>query len=75
MWVMTFSQGYNCGPNNNDYGAMGYVNGNLVATNVENNVNYYHSKSMSFAVPAGGSYSVVWSQYICNTQTTIWEYR
>ena len=75
MFVNAISNGTACGTLNNDYSAIAIVNGAMVASNVENNVDYYKQHTMSFFVPAGTDYQITWSRYKCNTQTVVWEYR
>ncbi|WNL48549.1 shufflon system plasmid conjugative transfer pilus tip adhesin PilV (plasmid) [Dyella sp. BiH032] len=75
MFVSATSNGTSCGTQNNDYYAVAVVQGIQVASNIENNVNYYHQKSIGFMVPPGQDYQILWTRYLCNTQTAVYEYR
>lgn len=74
MFVLVSSQGDACGTTNNAFGSIGYVNGSQVATNIDWNQTYYKSLSMTFPVPNGSTFEVTYSNFQCNTLSTIWEY-
>ena len=74
MFVMVTSSAQS-GCSTNDYGAYVYVNGAMVAQNIDFNSNYAKSKTVTVPVPPGGSYSVVSYRYVCNVMHNIFEYR